>query len=64
MRKTIVHFGGMVLCTDAMMESTKELEVHEKSDVVPALVPKKKFDCVPQSNHEICMKCFFFLEVH
>ena len=36
----------------------KVLEVHEKSDLVPALVHKKKFDCVPRSNHETCMKCF------
>ena len=34
------------------------MEVHEKSDLVPALVHKKKFDCVPRSNHETCMKCF------
>ena len=36
---------------------SKVLEVHEKSDLVPALVHKKKFDCVPRSNHETCMKC-------
>ena len=29
-----------------------------KNDLVPALVHKKKFDCVPRSNHETCMKCF------
>ena len=41
-----------------LFEKGKVLEVHEKNDLVPALVHKKKFDCVPRSNHETCMKCF------
>ena len=38
----------------------KVLEVHEKSDLVPAPVHKNKFDCVPRSNQETCMKCFYW----
>ena len=34
----------------------KVLEVHEKSDLVPAPVHEEKNDCVPQSDHEIWQK--------
>ena len=36
------------------------MEVHEKRDLVPAPVHKNKFDCVPRSNQETCMKCFYW----
>ena len=35
---------------------SKVLEVHEKSDLVPAPVHKEKNDCVPKSDHEIWQK--------
>ena len=34
----------------------KVLEVHVKSDLVPAPVHEEKNDCVPQSDHEIWQK--------
>ena len=43
-----------------MLIVSKVLEVHEKSDLVPAPVHKNKFDCVPRSNQETCMKCFYW----
>ena len=37
-------------------KNLKVLEVHEKSDLVPAPVHKEKIDCVPKSDHEIWQK--------
>ena len=38
------------------LDSSKVLEVHVKSDLVPAPVHEEKNDCVPQSDHEIWQK--------
>ena len=34
------------------LSKSKVLEVHEKSDLVPAPVQEEKNDCVPQSDYD------------
>ena len=57
----ITKFECKLLLMQLLPSATsKVLEVHEKSDLVPAPVHKNKFDCVPRSNQETCMKCFYW----
>ena len=57
-QETLQNFGQKITRKKSM--NLKVLEVHEKSDLVPAPVHKNKFDCVPRSNQETCMKCFYW----
>ena len=47
---------GIELIFEHLRSFVKVLEVHEKSDLVPAPVHEEKNDCVPQSDHEIWQK--------